>query len=181
MSFQAYLDNVKAKTGKSPEDFIKLAKEKGLSKHAELLGWLKADFDLGTGHARAIINVIQNADVPRVSADDAVAKHFSGGKAVWQKTYDALLDKLNQFGSDVSVSPTSSYISLLRSGKKFGVVQVTSKNLDIGIKLKGVPAAGRYTEAGSWNNMMTHRVRIDDAAQVDAELLNWLRKAYDKA
>ncbi len=31
MSFQAYLDNIKAKTGKTPEDFKKLAEKKGLS------------------------------------------------------------------------------------------------------------------------------------------------------
>ena len=181
MSFQAYLDNVKEKTGKSPEDFVKLAQEKGLTKHAELVAWLKADFGLGLGHARAIIVVIQNADKPRVSTDDAVAKHFNGAKAVWQKTYDDLLAKLHKFGSDVTVAPTSSYISLLRNGKKFGVVQVTSKNLDIGIKRKGTPAAGRFAESGSWNNMMTHRVRIDDAKQIDKELLTWLREAYDKA
>jgi len=61
MSFQAYLDNIKAKTGKSPEDFKKLAEKKGLlkpeAKAGEIVAWLKKDFDLGHGHAMAIYTV----------------------------------------------------------------------------------------------------------------------------
>ena len=58
MSFQAYIDNIKTKTGKSPEDFKKLADEKGLLKTGvkagDIVKWLKEDFDLGHGHAMAI-------------------------------------------------------------------------------------------------------------------------------
>ena len=63
MSFQAYLDNIKAKTGKTPDDFKKLATEKGFivdgklnptSKATEITNWLKEEFDLGHGHAMAI-------------------------------------------------------------------------------------------------------------------------------
>jgi hypothetical protein len=181
MSFQSYLDNIKAKTGKTPEDFIKLAKEKGLTTHAEIVAWLKADYDLGTGHARAIVHVIQGADKPRESKEEGIDKHFTGGKAGWRKPYDDLLAKLKAFGSDVRVAPTSTYLSLLRGDKKFGVVAVTSKGMDIGIKLKGAPAEGRFEAAGDWNSMVTHRVRISDAAQIDADVLDWLRQAYEKA
>lgn len=58
MTFQAYLDNIKAKTGKTPEDFRKLAAKKGLLepgvKAREIVKWLNTDFDLGRGHAMAI-------------------------------------------------------------------------------------------------------------------------------
>jgi hypothetical protein len=63
MSFQAYLDNIKAKTGKTPADFKKLAEEKGFmvngelnatTKATEITNWLKEEFDLGHGHAMAI-------------------------------------------------------------------------------------------------------------------------------
>ena len=43
MTYKAYIDNIRAKTGKGPEYFQKLAKQKGLEKHAELLSWLKSD------------------------------------------------------------------------------------------------------------------------------------------
>ena len=63
MSFQAYLDNIEAKTGKTPADFKKLAIEKGFmvdgklnpnTKATEITNWLKEEFDLGHGHAMAI-------------------------------------------------------------------------------------------------------------------------------
>jgi Domain of unknown function (DUF4287) len=58
MSFQAYLDNVKAKTGKTPEDFAKLASQKGLAKHGDIVKWLKSEFLLGHGHATAVAAVV---------------------------------------------------------------------------------------------------------------------------
>ena len=63
MSFQAYINNILAKTGKNPEDFKKLAEEKGFLhngqlvktvKATEITNWLKDEFDLGHGHAMAI-------------------------------------------------------------------------------------------------------------------------------
>jgi hypothetical protein len=60
MSFQAYLDKVEDLTGKTPNDFIAMAKEKNLTSHEDLVAWLKADYGLGTGHARAIVYVIQH-------------------------------------------------------------------------------------------------------------------------
>jgi len=58
MSFQAYLDNIKTKTGKTPEQFKKLAEKKGLLepeiKAGAIVAWLKEDFELGHGHAMAI-------------------------------------------------------------------------------------------------------------------------------
>ena len=60
MSFQAYLDNVEEKTGKTPNDFIAEAKEKNITEFKDILAWLKKDYALGTGHARAIAYVIQH-------------------------------------------------------------------------------------------------------------------------
>ena len=63
MSFQAYIDNIKIKTGKGPDDFKKLAEKKGFlkdgklvaeKKASEITNWLKEEFALGHGHAMAI-------------------------------------------------------------------------------------------------------------------------------
>ena len=63
MSFQAYIDNIQKKTGKTPEDFRKLAEKKGLLKPGvkamEIVNWLKKDFGLGHGHAMAIYAVFK--------------------------------------------------------------------------------------------------------------------------
>jgi hypothetical protein len=64
MSFQAYLDNIEAKTGKTPNEFIALAKDKGFddpkTKAGEIVAWLKQDFELGHGHAMALVHVIKH-------------------------------------------------------------------------------------------------------------------------
>lgn len=64
MSFQAYINNIKTKTGKTPDDFKMLAKQEGLLQKdgslkegvraSDIVAWLKRDFSLGHGHAMAI-------------------------------------------------------------------------------------------------------------------------------
>jgi len=65
ITYKAYIDTIKAKTGKDPEYFQVLAKEKGLVKYGELLAWLKSDLGLGHGHANAIILYIQNPELAK--------------------------------------------------------------------------------------------------------------------
>jgi hypothetical protein len=64
MSFQAYLDAVEEKTGKTPNELIAMAKEKGFdnpnTKAGDIITWLKDDFGLGRGHAMAIVHIIKN-------------------------------------------------------------------------------------------------------------------------
>jgi Domain of unknown function (DUF4287) len=64
MSFQAYIDNIREKTGKTPEQFRKLAESKGLLKSevkaTQITDWLKADFALGHGHAMAIVKAFKD-------------------------------------------------------------------------------------------------------------------------
>lgn len=73
MSFQAYLDNIEAKTGKSAEDFKKLAAKKGFTekgklksgvKAGDIVAWLKEDFELGHGHAMAIYALLSGKKKP---------------------------------------------------------------------------------------------------------------------
>ncbi|HET7537346.1 MAG TPA: DUF4287 domain-containing protein [Candidatus Didemnitutus sp.] len=68
MSFQAYLTNIQAKTGKSPDDFRALAAKKGFTQDGKLapgvkagaiVAWLKKDFKLGHGHAMAIVALLK--------------------------------------------------------------------------------------------------------------------------
>jgi hypothetical protein len=62
MSFQAYLDNIEEKTGTTPAEFIALAKKRKLTEFKGIIAWLKSDFGLGLGHARAIAEIIRHGD-----------------------------------------------------------------------------------------------------------------------
>lgn len=68
MSFQAYLDNIQTRTGKSPDDFRRMAADKGFAgpgglapgvKATQITDWLKAEFALGQGHAMAIVALLK--------------------------------------------------------------------------------------------------------------------------
>lgn len=68
MSFQAYLDNIEAKTGQTPAEFRALATAKGFAGRegiapgvtaTQITDWLKADFGLGHGHAMAIVALLK--------------------------------------------------------------------------------------------------------------------------
>jgi hypothetical protein len=185
MTFQAYLDTIKEKTGKTPEDFKVLAEKKGLLtdevKAGPIVAWLQEDYGLGRGHAMAIVQTLRDATLPKVTAQDRLAERFAGEKARWREPFEALVTKMKAFGPQVAISPTDSYISLLRKGRKFGIVQVTGARLDIGVKLKGVAPTGRFESSDGWNSMVTHRVRVNDPRQIDNEVLEWLKRAYESA
>jgi predicted transport protein len=85
-----------------------------------------------------------------------------------------------KFGGDIEMAPKKGYVSLRRS-KQFASIHPTASRVDLGIKLKDVPPKGRLEAAGSWNGMVTHRVRLEKVADVDAELKAWLKQAYDAA
>ena len=65
MSFQAYLDNIYAKTGKTPADFEKAARAAGLLepgvKVGQIVVWLKSEYGLGHGHAMAIVKTFKDS------------------------------------------------------------------------------------------------------------------------
>ena len=71
INLQAYFDTIKKKTGKTPEDFKKLAEKKGFMvkgklketvKATEIFNWLKEDFELGRGHAMAIYHTLKGGE-----------------------------------------------------------------------------------------------------------------------
>ncbi len=64
MTFQAYLDNIEKQTGVGPDEFIRRATDRGLTrpgtKATQITDWLKADYGLGHGHAMAIVKLLKD-------------------------------------------------------------------------------------------------------------------------
>ena len=182
MSFQAYLDTVFSKTGKTPADFALLAGQKNLTKHGELIAWLKSDFALGHGHANAVVAALLKSESRAAPTEDKFGKLFTGKKAHWQTACAALLERVKELGDDVMIAPNETYVNLLRGKKKFGILQISSlERIDVGVKCKALEPTDRLELAGSWNRMVTHRVRISDPSELNAQLLEWLGMAYQAA
>ena len=179
---QTMINNMPEKTGKSLDQWLKIVGRKKFEKHGEIVRYLKSDFGIGHGFANLIAH--RHRDAGPIGAggeSDLVAAQYGGAKAGLKPVYDALIGIAENLGEDVEVSPKKTYVSLRRS-KQFALVQPSTKDrVDVGINLKGVEPGGRLEASGSFNAMVTHRVRITDGKQVDAELERWLKKAYNAA
>lgn len=173
--------NYEKNTGKPLEAWVALARKEKLAKHGEIVKWLKEKHGLGHGYANLAAQRTLAGDAPEPAGEDLVAAQYSGAKAGLRPLYDKLEKAVAKFGADVELSPKKAYVSLRRK-KQFGLLQPsTADRLDVGINLKGVPAKGRLEASGSFNAMVSHRVRVAKASDIDAELVGWLKAAYDQA
>jgi predicted transport protein len=154
----------------------------GARKHGEIVRALKADYGLGHGYANLVAHHAAGDVKPAgAGSEDLVDSQFAGPKAALRPIYDALIREVSRFGPDVEVAPKKTYVSLRRS-KQFGLIQPTTKTrVDVGLNLKGTPPAGRLEASGSFNAMVSHRVRVEAAQEVDEALIGWLKQAYDQA
>ena len=177
----AMIANFKDKTGKTLEQWLKLAAAAKLEKHGQIVKFLKTDHAMTHGFANLVAHKLLASDAGSADSDDLVQAQYSGPKAGLLPIYTTLIAKIEKFGKDVEIAPKKSYVSLRRA-KQFALIQPSTKTrVDVGINLKGVDADGRLEASGSFNAMVSHRVRTGDVKDVDRELIGWLKQAYDKA
>jgi hypothetical protein len=176
------LESLGEKTGKDLSEWLKIIRAAKRTKHGEIIKLLKEEHGVKHGYANQIaLAALRPADAPAPEGDDLVAAQYAGAKAALRPVYDALVALARTFGDDVEVSPKKAYVSLRRS-KQFAIIQpTTTARVDVGINLKGRPAAGRLENSGSFNAMVSHRVRVSGLAEIDKELEGWLRAAYENA
>jgi hypothetical protein len=153
-----------------------------LARHAQVVAFLKKEHGLTHGYANQIaLRALAPDDAPGAGSDDLVAAQYAGPKAALRPRYDTIAATVRQFGTDIELAPKKADVSLRRS-KQFGLIQPsTATRLDVGLVLKGVAPKGRLEASGTFNAMVTHRVRLETAGEVNAELIAWLRQAYEQA
>ena len=132
------------------------------------------------GYANLVAHRTLKSAAIDAAPDDLIASQYFGKKSELKPIYDALIAAVTKFG-DVEVSPKKAYVSLRRA-KQFAIFQpATATRLDVGIKLKDVEPVRRLEASGSFNAMVSHRVRVETLKDVDKKLVGWLRQAYDAA
>lgn len=177
---QTMIDNLPAKTGKSLDAWLKVVAKARPQKHGEIVKLLKSEHGVTHGFANLIAHKYREANESS-AGDDPVATQYGGAKAHLKPIYDELVKVVSRFGSDVEIAPKKAYVSLRRS-KQFGLIQPSTKDrVDVGINLKGEKPGKRLEASGSFNAMVSHRVRLGSKKDIDAELKGWLKKAYDAA
>jgi predicted transport protein len=171
---------LREKTGKSLEEWLAILRASPASKHKEFMTLLKTEYGVTHGFANMIaLQALQSDSHTAEDTDALVDAQYAGAKATLRPIYDAVLAAATAFGDDVEASPKKAYVSLRRN-KQFAIVQPsTSTRLDVGINLNGVESAGRLETSGSFNGMVSHRVRIASPDEVDDQLVGWLKQAYE--
>ena len=78
----------------------------------------------------------------------------------------------------MEISPKKAYVSLRRS-KQFALIQPSTKTrVDLGLNLNSAKAIGKLESSGSFNTMVSHRVRLESPGDVNKDVKAWLRQAY---
>jgi hypothetical protein len=182
---QTQINNIQKKTGKTLEELAALAKSSGLSKHGEIRELFQRELGLGHGDANALVHAIFQSDGARAAAakglsnDTVLDEIYSGPKAALRPIHEKLLAEINQFGAFETL-PKKNYLSLRRK-KQFAMLgPATNTRVEVGLNVKGLAADPRLLEQPQ-GSMCNYIVRLTEPGQADAQLIAWLKQAYESA
>jgi predicted transport protein len=178
----AIRSNMKEKTGKTLEQWVKLVKKDGPADPKSWRGWLKSAH--GLGHVTAGVVAMEAQGKDRIGVyekpDELVDAMYSGPKADLRPIHDALVKVASKLGKDVQVSPCKTYVALRRK-KQFAIVKPSTKTrVDLGLCLPDIEPEGRLEPAKSaGSDRVTHHIKLESAKEIDAEVKRWLKAAYE--
>jgi hypothetical protein len=171
------IDNIPAKTGRTLAEWFAALDAAGLPQHGKAMAFLKGEHGVSHGFANLIVTLHRQRGTEAGPAD-LVDAQYAGAKAALRPLYDRLVAAAGALGSDVEIAPKKTGVSLRRA-KQFAVIEAPSRTrIALGLNLRDVEATGRLLAAGG---MCTHRVDLGALEDIDAEVLGWLREAYDRA
>jgi hypothetical protein len=176
---EAVTRNLEKNTGKTAAQWTALLASKGPKGGDEKAeyAWLR---EQGLGHVAA--KIISGGMKPYDAPDKLVDAQYAGAKAALRPIYEALLKAAKKLGKDVAAQPCKTYVPLHR-GKTFAVVKPERTRVDVGFCLDGKLAPkGRLGVAKHLgSDRVTHKIELTSARDVDAEVVRWLKAAYERA
>jgi hypothetical protein len=176
---QTMLDNLVKNTGKSLTDWIGEVKKLKFEKHAQILKYLKEELALTHGFANLIALKTLATDSGSFENKDELINSQYKGKEHFRPFYDQLIAAISKFGNDIEIAPKMANVSLRRK-KQFALLHpVTKTRFEIGINLKGQAPSGKLLPSG--NAMCSHKINITSIDEIDNEVMDWVRKAYENA
>jgi hypothetical protein len=178
--------NIEKKTGKSLAELVKLVKGSGLAKHGEIRDMLKDKLGLGHGDANTVTHLALDpsrlpgaAPAAPASGGDPASEFYTGAKAALKPIHDKIMAEIKKFG-EFEIAPKKTYLSLRRK-KQFAMVgPATNTQVEVGLNVKGLKAASRLA-AQPEKSMCNYKVRVATEAEVDKELIGWIKQAFDAA
>lgn len=182
-AIQTQLDNIQKKTGMSLAQLTAFIKKSGLTKHGEIRDMLKEKLGLGHGDANTLTHVALKSDGASAaegkSMDSVLDEIYTGAKAAQRPIHEALMKHIDKFG-EFEIAPKKGYVSLRRK-KQFAMIgPKTNTRFEVGINAKDMKKSPRLVEQPK-GSMCNYIVALTDAKEVDAELIAWIKSAFEGA
>ena len=186
---QKWVAELKQKTGRSLEEWLRFVKKEGPQDEKERREWLKHEHRLGTNSAwwiaeRSVGKGIETDDPDKYleAAEGYVEEMFSGSKAGLRPIYDALLKLGLSVGKDAKACPCQTIVPLYRNHVFAQIKPTTRTRIDFGFALGDMKAKGRLIDTGGFakKDRITHRIPIESLKDIDDEVKHWLKVAYDR-
>lgn len=167
---------LEATTGRSLASWQETVRGLGLDKHGQIVAALKRDHGLSHGYANML--ALLHTGYGKAAEDELVAGLFSGPKAALRPIYDRLLAVVEALGQDVVIAPKKTMVSFRRSKQFACFTPSSAKRAELGVALRGDPPTERLRLT---NGMTSHAVWIAHPAEIDAEVVAWVRAAYERS
>ncbi|HVQ36812.1 MAG TPA: DUF5655 domain-containing protein [Pyrinomonadaceae bacterium] len=186
---QKWIAELKDKTGRSLDEWLRLIKKSGPKDEKARRDWLKTEHGLGTNSAGWLAaraagksSDAEDPDAYLEAAEGYVETMFGGSKAGLRPIYDQLLKTGLKVGKDVKACPCQTIVPLYRKHVFAQIKPTTTKRIDIGFALGDRKPTGRLIDTGGFakKDRITHRVPLESLADIDDEVKHWLKVAYDR-
>jgi hypothetical protein len=181
---EAIARNLPEKTGKTFDQWVRLAKKEGPPGRKEKVAWLKSAHGLGTVTANFIAAEAEGKSITAAYADEGALLNgmFAGDRTGLRPIYDELVKTSRKLGKDVELTVCKTYVGM-RRGRQFAIVKPTTRTrVDLGLALPKAEAGGRLLKAKSMgSDRMTHRMELASKRDIDGEVKRWMQTAYEAA
>lgn len=185
---QTVIANMKAKTGRTVDEWIAFIGKNGPKTEVERRDWLKTEHDLGTNYSwwlaeRSVGKNLDEGD-PDAYLRDAeryVQEMFAGKREHLRPIYERLLDLGLSIAGDVKACPCQTMVPLYRENVFAQIKPATNTRIDLGLHLRGVsklPKRLMDTGGEKKGDRITHRIAIESMDDVDDDVEKWMKKAY---
>jgi len=179
---EASLKNLKERTSRTLDEWIRIVKKSGPATEKECIAWLKKEHGITTNYA---LWIAKRADGSGGAAgydpDALVEAMFAGKKAGLRPIYDRMLALAFDLGKDVRVSPCKTIVPFYRKHVFAQVKPTTATRVDVGFAFQDMTPAGKLISTGGFEkgDRITHRISVTSLEEIDREVKKWLKHAYE--
>lgn len=184
---QEWVATLKARTGRSLDEWLRFIQKEGPADEAARRDWLKSEHKLGTNSAWWLAERAagkggedDSPDAYLAAAEKWVEEQYAGGKSGLRPLYEKLLDLGLSLGPDVKACPCKTIVPIYRAHVIAQIKPATRDRIDFGLALGDTKTPKRLIDTGGFarKDRITRKIEIRSLADIDDEVEKWLRKAY---